>query len=479
MNNRHLCILLSLLFALLLSGCVSSRVYYEPAVSPQALKHGNIYVEQLVGQNASWFRDVLIRELYKNPVFSPLETYPGLEEKAALLSGTVIVYSVRDEEQTNENKKVELIQKDIPPSKNNVASQMRQTLFEFVEVSFEERVIHRTIDLGIEFVLHDSISAQELYHQQENISFRQSYSGEEAIKDMRSSQDEIKRLGTLLIQRFLDKLSPVAKQTVLVLETGSAPIPWTFNLLDLGHPGILSGNRYAVQKEFSKAIKAWNYMIFEPYPFERSEQFTFSDRALASLKQAKIPRQILEPLLQLRNQSFSLVDIDKILLKLLGPVHFQTYGQIIKYHSRQSQTILGKNLASAHYNLGMLYQLLNQLKLAAYHFAQANAWNPQPHYAQAWSDVKYAMDDFNSLDTMVPQTIEAAGKNPPPANAIIHPQEMLMPEEEALPVENAGATRPNFEPEELPYLLEETQPAINPDAIQAQPDDQQNLLELN
>ena len=72
---------------------------------------------------------------------------------------------------------------------------------------------------------------------------------------MPPADSEMMRLGRLLVQRMLDRLNPVQKNRTLELEVGTSPLPWSGDTVDLGHPGILQANRYAVSGDYDRALK--------------------------------------------------------------------------------------------------------------------------------------------------------------------------------------------------------------------------------
>ena len=80
------------------------------------------------------------------------------------------------------------------------------------------------------------------------------------------------------------------------------------------------------------------------------------------------------------------------------------------------------NYAAAHYNLGVVFQLRNELELAAYHFSQANAYNPQEKYSRAWSDLQHLKGEYNPLASMMDHSVESYGKLPPPEGALLQPK---------------------------------------------------------
>ena len=85
------------------------------------------------------------------------------------------------------------------------------------------------------------------------------------------------------------------------------------------------------------------------------------------------------------------------------------------------------NLAAAHYNIGAVYQLRNEMELAAYHFAQANAYNPDERYILAWSDIQHILGNYNPFDYINEKSVESAAKLPPPIGTILKPSKINNP----------------------------------------------------
>ena len=85
------------------------------------------------------------------------------------------------------------------------------------------------------------------------------------------------------------------------------------------------------------------------------------------------------------------------------------------------------NLAAAHYNIGSVYQLGNKLELAAYHFAQANAYNPNEKFALAWYDIQHIIGNYNPFDALNGRNVESAAKRPPPDGALLQPSKINNP----------------------------------------------------
>ncbi len=462
----NICLFLNLMIVLFLNGCLSKKIHYEIPPSPHALTNvSKLHVEEFRGQNAEFLKNILIQEIYKIPNFDYAESYPDGDEHAAVISGEVSVYSVRDEKEDRRKTRVSLIERDVVQLPARANNRLRKRMFDFVEVPFKERAIHRTMDLDIQFTVTAAKAERILYANKEKNSFQQSYLGEENILLMPLPENEMERLGRQLIRRFLEKLNPALSRKTLELETGTAPLPLTWGMVDIGNPRILLGNRHAVVQGYEKAIKIWNHVVFSPRGYKIEDEFVFTNEVYVQLKLAKFPPRVIQSLLELRHQTLTLEELDAILPSLVGQAHFRQYSLIIKSHARNSKNRDGLNLVAAHYNLGAVFRLQNKLELAAYHFAQANAFSPQEKYAQAWTDMQHELGDFNPLDTVMDRTIEAASKLLPP------PESLFKIEKIPLDFEQKDVSQkryPTLEPVELDILDLDNKDAVAP--IQSDPE---------
>ena len=95
---------------------------------------------------------------------------------------------------------------------------------------------------------------------------------------------------------------------------------------------------------------------------------------------------------------------------------------MIKYSSRFDQKIDRINLASAHYNLGTVYHLQKKFELASYHFAKANAYNPQEKYSQSWIEIQHLIGNYNPLINN-DRSIKSFQELSPPENALLNSSE--------------------------------------------------------
>ena len=412
-----------LLPAVILTGCSVTRIYHEVPTSQIALSEINsIHVKHVQGVQSVLLSKILIHELDQFPQLNYLAVFPEVSKtNAAVLSAEVRRYSTIDEEknltQTHINlKEHEGLQKN--PSGLNV---IRRT-FEFVEKTYTERTIQRTLDIEIAFKVTNIAGDKTLFFKIEKASIEKNYRGDENILLIPDSSDAMIQLAQLLIQKFLDRINPEKNEHVVELEKGTNPVPWTFGLLDFGHPRIIRSNLFATGNRYDLALKGWNYVLFEPRTYPRSERFYFSDEVYIRLKKAGLPQTTLRPLLEIHGKSFDHNEIKIVLSGLISNQDFERYAKIIKSHARFTQDINRLNYAAAHYNLGVVFQLRNELELSAYHFSQANAYNPNEKYSQAWTDLQHLKGGYKTLDSLMDYSVESFGKLPPPEGALLQPK---------------------------------------------------------
>jgi len=415
--------LIILTISFLIIGCSVTKINQIIPPSPEALVDINsIYIFQFHGENSVLFEKILSHEIKQHKVFENLQILPDINKKnSALLSVEVTRYIEKDIKETKEEKKILLVEKT-PQKKDPSVSNTLKREFDFIEETYDENIIHRTLDLEFSFKITNVAGDKTLYLNSENASLKLSYIGKESILLMPDSIDEMARLSQLIIQNFLNRINPKSKELIVELEKGTNPLPWTLSLIDFGHPGILRSNHYATGNRFNLALKGWNYVLFEPKPFPKSELFFFTDDVYLRLKKVGLPHSILQTLLSIHGKSFDKDDINTILLGLISNLEFGKYSKIIKYHSRFGQNIDRINLSSAHYNLGSVYKILNELDLAAYHFAQANAYNPSEKYSQSWIDVQHLKGYYNPQEDLYDRSIESFVETSPPENALLHPK---------------------------------------------------------
>lgn len=415
--------LITLIIPFIVLGCSVTKIYQNIPPLSEALKDTNsIYIYQFNGNQSVLFEKILSHEIKQHEFFEKLQIIPDISNNhSVLLSVEVTRYLIKDIEEIRKQKKVLFIEKERskkdPSETNNLNRQ-----FDFVEKIYDERIIHRTLDLEFSFKITNVGRDKILYLNSQNASLKLSYIGEENILLIPNSIDEMARLSQLIIQKFLGSINPNSKELVIELEKGTSPLPWTLGLIDFGHPRIMRSNHYATGKRYNLALKGWNYVLFEPKTFPKSELFVFTDEVFLRLKKAGIPHSVLQTLFSISGKSFDQEEINIVLLGLISNIEFGKFEKIIKYHSRFDQKIDRINLASAHYNLGSVYKIRNELELAAYHFAHANAYNPCEKYSQSWIDTQHLIGDYNPQEDLLDRSIESFGKNPPPESALLHPK---------------------------------------------------------
>jgi len=408
---------------ILTAGCSVTRIYHEVPPLPDALSEINsFHVNQVEGLQSVLFGKILIHELDQFPQLNYLAIFPEVSKtNAAVLSAEVRRYSTNDEEKTLPQTHISLVEHKVLQENPSGLNVFRRT-FEFEEKTYSERIIQRKSDLEIAFKVTNIAGDKTLYFKVENASIEKSYRGDENILLIPDSGDAMIHLAQLLIRKFLERINPEQNEHVVELEKGTNPVPFTFGLLDFGHPRIIRSNHFATGNRYDLALKGWNYVLFEPRTYPKFERFIFTDEVYIRLKKSGLPQTTLRPLLEIHGKSFDHNEINIILSGLIPNQDFERYAQIIKSHSRFSQNINRLNYAAAHYNLGVVFQLRNELELAAYHFSQANAYNPQEKYSQAWTDLQHLKGEYNPLASMMDHSVESYGKLPPPEGALLQPK---------------------------------------------------------
>ena len=425
---RLFCIAALFPVLMLQSGCSVTEIHHQVPPSPHAISGiKGLYLDKFKGKQSVLFSKILIHEINQLSSLKYLAVLPENGKKeVAVISAEVLSYKVNDQQQLLQQTHFSLVEKEVVkenPSGINVIGRA----FEFVEKPYSVRSIDQTLHLEIAFKITNSTGDKILYSNLEKASLKQSYTGEENILLIPDTTDEIIHLAQLLIQKFLDRINPEKTEKIVVLEKGSEPVPWTIGLLDFGHPRIIRSNHFATGGRYDLALKGWNYVLFEPRTYPESETFEFTDNVYTRLKKAKLPSSTLLPLLEIHGKEFNINEIDVVLMGLISIQDFDRYAQIIKSHSSSSQKNNRMNLAAAHYNIGAVYQLRNEMELAAYHFAQANAYNPDEKYALAWSDIQHILGDYNPFDALNESNVESAAKLPPPDGALLQPSNINNP----------------------------------------------------
>jgi hypothetical protein len=263
---------------LIFSGCAVNQIYYQTPPSAKALTTdiNTIYIDRFKGEQSVLFSKILTYQINQQPLLKSLAVIPEKDDpNAGVLSFEVRRYGVHDTEEIIQQTHITLVEhkvlQDNPAGLNTI-----KRVFEFDEKPYQERLINRTLDLEISFKIINAAGDKTLYLNTENASLKQSYRGEEDILLIPDSLDEMARLAQLLMQKFLDRINPEPQERVISLEKGSSPVPWTFGMLDFGHPRIIRSNHFASGMRYDLALKGWNYVLFEPRNFPESESFFFT-----------------------------------------------------------------------------------------------------------------------------------------------------------------------------------------------------------
>ena len=200
------------------------------------------------------------------------------------------------------------------------------------------------------------------------------------------------------------------------------------------------------------------YVLFEPKRLDRKERFIFDDAAYIRLKRAKLPDSLMAQLLKLHGRSFKPEELKIVMGRLINADENATYLGIIKSQTRENRRSDAVNLAAVHYNLGIVHQLLRELEVASYHFAQANAHQPKDKYAQKWADTQIMMGVYNPVDSLTGLTITKAGTSQAPEQSMVRNKVEPAINMEGLDLIPTETEMPELKPVELPPLTNELQP---------------------
>ena len=154
---------------LLASGCSVTRIYHEVPPSPKALSGINsLHVDQFQGERSVMFSKILIHEINQLSRLKYLAVYPDISiKKAAVLSAEVRHYSVLDKEEMRHRTHISLVEHGETQENSAgldifhhlisffLVKDERPGSFEFVEKPYNERLIHRTLELEIAFKITD------------------------------------------------------------------------------------------------------------------------------------------------------------------------------------------------------------------------------------------------------------------------------------------------------------------------------------
>jgi len=452
---------LLLLALLVLNACMTGQIhYYPPSQGKPFTGITALYIDRFKGEQSNLLRDLLIREIEGSSFFEYLEDYPdATADDIAMINAEVRVLSIRDVDELRPQTTVVLMDREVTQAQSSGELVKKQAV-EFIENQQTEKLIHRTIDLEIEFEFTKRTREQPLAQKRLLVSYQQVYTGADRILLIPDPEDEVIRLGGLMMRRLVDEINPVAREYVVALDPGTAPVPWTMGFVNFGHPRIVEGIGHAEGGDYDLAIKVWNTVLYAPQPFPKQDRFAFTMPAYVELRDAGVPKAVMSKLLRLRGQVFDEPGLDMVLHQRLSRESVYRYGILVKAHTRIPGEQEARNRLVAHYNLGVVHQLAGNLPLAAHHFAQANLLHPDPKYAQAWTDTQVWLGDYNPLDSIAEQTIDAAGRRPPPETTMIRPVRL---EARQLPMSmsdaaEAATNSAAFQPVELPRLSSQVQP---------------------
>ena len=145
----HLSFRVLLIIAVLLaSGCSVTQIYHEVPPSPKALSGINsLHIVHFQGERSELFSKILIHEINQLSRLKYLGVYPDISiKKAAVLSAEVRRYSVLDKEEMHHRTHISLVEHRVMQENPAGLNNFRRS-FEFVEKPYNERIIHRTLEL--------------------------------------------------------------------------------------------------------------------------------------------------------------------------------------------------------------------------------------------------------------------------------------------------------------------------------------------
>ena len=438
---------------------MTTRIYHQKPPSEDALENiTSLHIDRFQGEQSSFFREILIREIDLLPHFDYLEDYPsGLDGQVAIIDAEVMVRSISEEEVNRNQKEYRLIKHQVPQDNQPELAQAAQT-FEFQEIPLNEHWFQRTMDLKVHFSFRSAKTNEVLKETIEQIGFQQIYGENEELLPIPDSEVQMTRLARTLMQRLLLKISPSVQQEIHELETGSAPWSWTGNTIDPGHPWIVKGIRFASKGEFEKSLKIWNYVIFEPKGLSARDKHIFNEQAFARLKQVGLPDPVLKQMLKLYGRKLASKELMIVLGRLLNLEDRIKYEGMIRTQTRDYLEDESVNLAAAHYNLGIVHKMRGELQMATYHFAQANARLTRDKYAQKWADTEIEMGTYNPVAGLTGKTILKAGTLKPPEMAMVRPQTEPVISYEDLDITPRDKKTTVIKPVELPMISSQIQP---------------------
>ena len=97
-------------------------------------------LERFTGRQANLFRDIFIQEIYRIPNFDYLDEVSETQrEYTALVAAEVEIFSVRDEEETRWNTRINLRPRNVMIQEPGEEIAIPRQAFEFEEIPFSER----------------------------------------------------------------------------------------------------------------------------------------------------------------------------------------------------------------------------------------------------------------------------------------------------------------------------------------------------
>ena len=103
-------------------------------------------LERFTGRQANLFRDIFIQEIYRIPNFDYLDDVSETQrEYTALVTAEGEIFSIRDEEETRGNSRINLRPRNVMIQEPGQEIAIPRQAFEFEEIPFSERAMHRTL----------------------------------------------------------------------------------------------------------------------------------------------------------------------------------------------------------------------------------------------------------------------------------------------------------------------------------------------
>ena len=112
---------------------------------------------------------------------------------------------------------------------------------------------------------------------------------------------------------------------------------------------------------------------------------------------------------------------------------------------------------------------MNELDVASYHFAQANAHLPKDKYAQKWADTQILMGVYNPVESLAGLTISKAGDGEAPEESMVRNQVKPIINFDGLDLIPSEDDMPALKPVELPPLTNKLKPQDVGSAVSSSP----------